>query len=97
MVRWIDDVHAEKTLDDLQIVYEKQVISINAINKKESLRNTARLDINLDEDNVESITRGAASGDPIPKLVVRKTTSRNQSTYVIAGGNHRLEAMTRLG
>jgi dGTP triphosphohydrolase len=97
MINWISDVVAEKMLSQLGIGFTRKFLPVSSIDKKRSLQNTARLDVNLDEEHVQSITLGAADRDPIPAIVVWKTTSKNAVTYVVAGGNHRLEAMIRLG
>lgn len=97
MVKWIRDYQAEKILNDLGIKYEIKTIAIATINKTESLQNKARLDLSLDQNNVDSIARGAALGDPVPALVIRRKSNKMKIDYTVAGGNHRLEAVIRLG
>lgn len=96
-VKWIDDLHAVNVMNDLGIRYNLIDLPLSSIDRKKSGQNSARLSAKLDEENVASLVVGLQQGDCIPYLVVRKIHDRGVVRFVIAGGNHRLEALTRCG
>lgn len=97
MIDWIEDVYAQKVLDDLGLKYKLHVFPIGEIDRKKSQHNAARLAAALDEDNVQSLVFGIQKGDKIPYLVARMVMDKGTKKIVLAGGNHRLEALIRLG
>lgn len=96
-VAWIEDAFALSVFEDLGLKHSVLALDISEIDRKASSQNAARLSARLDEENVSSLVIGIQQGDRIPYLVVRKVLDRGRARYVVAGGNHRLEAMTRCG
>lgn len=96
-VAWIDDFHALSVIGDLGLKHTLIALPLSSIDRKKSGQNSARLSAKLDEENVASLVIGIQQGDGIPYLVVRKVVERGVVRFVIAGGNHRLEALTRCG
>ena len=96
-VNWIEDSQAINVLNDLQLKYSLLALQVSSIDRKKSGQNSARLSSKLDEENVSSLVIGIQHGDSIPFLVVRRLTERGVTKYVVAGGNHRLEALIRCG
>lgn len=96
-VAWVEDAFALVVLQELGLKHSLVELPISAIDRKLSGQNSARLSAKLDEENVSSLVLGIQHGDSIPCLVVRKIVERGLVKYVIAGGNHRLEALTRCG
>lgn len=96
-VAWVEDTFALNVLQDLGLNHLLIGLPISAIDRKRSGQNSARLSAKLDEENVLSLVLGIQHGDSIPYLVVRKVIERGLVKYIVAGGNHRLEALTRCG
>ncbi len=97
LVSWIRDIYAENVLRELDLRYELEDVSTLQIDKKTSQRNAARLSAKIDSEHVDSIVSGIQRGDQIPFLVVRKLFENGKQRFVIAGGNHRFEALIQVG
>lgn len=97
MVIWCEDSYAAKTITELMLTTSVAVIPIANIDRKKSQNNAARLSSALDEDNVQSLVLGIPKGDEIPFLVLRSFIEKGRQRFSVAGGNHRLEALCRLG
>lgn len=92
-VNWIDDVPGMSVIDSLGLACTTDSIDIKAIDKKESAQNRAR-DTPLDRERSYGIARAIGQNVPIPRLVFRKRKNGTKVSYVVAGGNHRLHAIT---
>lgn len=90
-MNWCQDIGTETILHRLKLPVNVGSISELDIDRKLSRANTARY-VRLDRDHAESISKAILRGDPMPYLVVRKIGSK----FVIAGGNHRDEAMVMI-
>lgn len=97
IVVWIEDSYAARTISSLMLTTSVEIVAIADIDRKKSQNNAARLSAALDEDNVQSLVLGIPKGDEIPFLVLRAFFDKGRRRYSVAGGNHRLEALQRLG
>lgn len=97
MVMWCEDSYAAKTIAELMLTTIVELVLIADIDRKKSQNNAARLSAALDEDNVQSLVLGIVKGDEIPFLVLRTFFEKGRRRFCVAGGNHRLEAVCRLG
>lgn len=91
--QWAADPAAESLFEHLGVNYEYVAnVAITLIDRELSLQNQARLGVKLDDDVVEEYSAAMAAGAVFPALVAFPLPN---GTYLLAGGNHRLEAARR--
>jgi hypothetical protein len=94
-VNWIDDAAGLSVIESLGLAYETRSIQIGTIDKKESAQNRAR-ETPLDKERSHGIARAMKQNVPMPRLVFRARKKDNKVKFVVAGGNHRLYAISEI-
>jgi hypothetical protein len=91
-VSWRPDPDAESVIEYVGLRFEERQINIDQIDWNESANNCARMLNPLNEEKIEDYATCMRGGDVFPMVVVEQT----KTSYVILGGNQRLNAAKRI-
>lgn len=91
-VNWRPDPDAESVIGYVGLKFEERKINISQIDWNESANNCARMLNPLNEEKIEDYATCMRGGDVFPMVVVEQT----KTSYVILGGNQRLNAVKRI-